>query len=353
MKRTAVMVALLVGFVLVAVSAQKLTAQAQVPYWAYGFLKPAAPGEAAPPCRDATPVSCNRLVPPAADDGVLRRVPGSNASFTLRQIGFGYGPADWFSEDHPSAPEIVTRGREKDGVRACALCHYHNGKGKMENAGVAGLPVNYFMQAMAAFASGARKSADPRKHNTHEMIAIAKALTPAETRAAAEYFASITWTPWIKVIETDTVPKFHATPAGIFVPEKGGGTEPLGPRVIEMPENVEQTEVFRNPRSGWVAYVPIGSVARGELLATTGGASVVAGKIAPGPTIACTICHGPELKGIGEVPAIAGRSPSYIVRQLYDMRQGTRKTDLMKAVVANLSNEDLVALAAYAATRVP
>ena len=82
-------------------------------------------------------------------------------------------------------PEIVARGREKDGVRACALCHYHTGMGKMENAGVAGLPVNYFMQAMAAFASGARTSADLRKHNTHEMIAIAKALTPAETSAAA------------------------------------------------------------------------------------------------------------------------------------------------------------------------
>ena len=355
MKRTAVMLvmSLLVGLVLGAVTGQKSAAQPRAPYWAYGFLKPAAPGEAAPPCRDTTPVSCNRLVPPVADDGVLRRVPSSSASFTLRQIGFGYGPADWFPEDHPPTPEIVARGREKDGVRACALCHYHNGKGKMENAGVAGLPVNYFVQAMAVFASGTRKSADPRKHNTYEMIAIAKALTPAETRAAAEYYGSIKWVPWIKVIETDPVPKFHATAAGLFISEKGAGTEPLGQRVIEMPENAEQTEVFRNPRSGFVAYVPVGSVTKGEVLATTGGATVVAGKIMPGPTIACTICHGPDLKGIGDVPALAGRSPSYIVRQLYDMQQGTRKTDLMKSAVANLSNEDMVALAAYAASRVP
>jgi cytochrome c553 len=323
------------------------------PYWAYGFLKPAVPGEAAPPCRDSTPVSCNRPGAPVADDGVQKRVPGSSVSLTLRQIGFGYGPADWFPEDHPSAPEIVARGREQDGVRACALCHYHNGKGKMENAGVAGLPVNYFMQTMAAFASGARKSADPRKHNTHEMIAIAKALTPAETRASAEYFGSIKWTPWIKVIETENVPKFRATPLGLFIAEKGEGTEPLGQRVIEMPENAEQTEVFRNPRFGFLAYVPTGSIAKGQMLATTGGATVVAGKIAPGPTTACTICHGPELKGLGDVPAIAGRSPSYIVRQLYDMQQGTRATDLMKPVVTNLSNDDMVALAAYAASRVP
>ena len=89
------------------------------------------------------------------------------------------------------------------------------------------------------------------------------------------------------------------------------------------------------------------------MLATTGGATVVAGKIMPGPTIPCTVCHGPDLKGIGDVPGIAGRSPSYIVRQLHDMQQGARKTDLMKAGVANLSNEDMVALSAYAASRVP
>jgi cytochrome c553 len=328
-------------------------AASEAPYWAYGFLKPAGPGEAAPPCRDATPVSCNRPVSVIADDGVLKRAPGSSVTLTQRQISFGYGPADWYPEDHPPAPEIVSRGREKDGVRACALCHYHNGKGKMENASVAALPINYFMQTMVAFASGARKSADPRKHNTQEMIAIAKALTPAETRASAEYFASIKWTPWITVIETENVPKFHATPLGLFIREKGEMTEPVGRRVIEMPEDAEQTEVFRNPRSGFVAYVPVGSIAKGEMLATTGGATVVAGKIVPGTTIACTVCHGPDLKGIGDVPAIAGRSPSYLVRQLYDMQQGTRKTDLMKAAVANLSNDDMVALAAYAASRVP
>ena len=123
--------------------------------------------------------------------------------------------------------------------------------------------------------------------------------------------------------------------------------------MIEMPDNTDQTEVFRNPRSGFVAYVPLGSVTKGEVLATTGGATVVAGRIMPGPTIACTICHGPDLKGIGDVPAIAGRSPSYIARQLYDMQQGTRQTDLMKSAVANLSHDDMVALAAYAASRVP
>jgi cytochrome c553 len=58
--------------------------------------------------------------------------------------------------------------------------------------------------------------------------------------------------------------------------------------------------------------------------------------------------------GLGPVPGIAGRSPSYMVRQLYDMQQGVRKgvwSDLMKPVVANLTDADMLAIAAYTASR--
>jgi cytochrome c553 len=56
------------------------------------------------------------------------------------------------------------------------------------------------------------------------------------------------------------------------------------------------------------------------------------------------------------VPALAGRSPSYIVRQLYDMQHGVRNgswSALMQAVVNGLSIEDMVALAAYTASLAP
>lgn len=59
---------------------------------------------------------------------------------------------------------------------------------------------------------------------------------------------------------------------------------------------------------------------------------------------------------MAEVPGIAGRSPSYVVRQLYDIQQGTRKSalaQLMKPVVANLDGDDLVAIAAYVASLAP
>ena len=75
-----------------------------------------------------------------------------------------------------------------------------------------------------------------------------------------------------------------------------------------------------------------------------------------GKTIPCGICHGQTLQGLGEVPAIAGRPPTYIVRQLNDMKTGARSgisTALMKAVVEKLSVEDMVAIAAYVGSRDP
>jgi len=65
-----------------------------------------------------------------------------------------------------------------------------------------------------------------------------------------------------------------------------GGNEPLGRRIVEMPNDVEQFEL-RDTRSQFTAYVPPGSIAKGEVLAKTGGS---------GTTVPCGICHGPDLK---------------------------------------------------------
>jgi cytochrome c553 len=121
--------------------------------------------------------------------------------------------------------------------------------------------------------------------------------------------------------------------------------EVLGQRIIEVPENLEQFE-RRDGRSRWVAYVPPGSVQRGQKLVTSRG----------GKTVSCGICHGPDLKGLGPIPGIAGRSPSYIIRQLYDIRAGVRAgagSALMKPVVENLNMDDMISLAAYAASLSP
>jgi cytochrome c553 len=269
---------------------------------------------------------------------------GSDRRFTMTEIRDGFGPADWFPGDHPSMPEIVARGRRPD-VRACALCHYPNGKGRPENAGISGLPDAYFVQTMADFKNDLRKSADARKANTNIMITIAKAMTDEEVQAAARYFGSMKWTPWVKVVEASAVPRTRIA-GGLFLKLPGSETEPIGNRIIEVPEDTERTEVLRDPRAGFVAYAPPGSLARGAALVNDGG----------GRTIACRHCHGENLNGLGPVPGIAGRSPSYTVRQLYDFKSGVRKgtwADLMKPVVANLAEADMLAIAAYAASRVP
>ena len=325
------------GFLIIALAcvfAASVLAEGPPP-WAYGFNTP--PGTAAPAAAPAP-------APPAADP-TPRHVPGSDKEFVRQQIANQYGPADWFPGDHGPMPDIVAHGRQEAMIAACSLCHYPNGKGRPENAGVSGLPISYFIQTMHDFRDGMRKSADSRKANTNRMISFAKNMTDDEIKAAAEYFGAMKWTPWIKVMETTTVPKTRIQ-GGMFLTLEGGEKEPLGQRIIETPVNAEATEVLRDPHSGFIAYVPVGSLKKGEALVTTGA----------GKTTQCGLCHGPDLKGLGPVPGIAGRSPSYLMRQMFDMQQGVRKgtwTELMKPVVSKLSEEDLLNIVAYAASQKP
>jgi cytochrome c553 len=288
---------------------------------------------------------------PPEDREKVRSLSGSTAQFNIKQISDNYGPADWFPGDHPQMPDVVAHGRKPD-VPACGFCHYPNGKGRPNNAGPAGLPAGYILQQLDDFKDGARKSWDPRKRNTAQMIAIAKGLNDEDKHAAAEYFASMKWTPWVKVVETDTVPKakFVGGGGGLNMPLDGSeaGKEPLGQRIIEVPANPEDTEPLRSPRSGFIAYVPVGSIKRGEELATKGG---------EGKTVACAACHGVGLHGSNSsAPSLAGRSPSYLARQLLDIQHYTRNGpggEVMRPVVEKLSEDDILAITAYVASLTP
>ncbi len=315
----------------VLVSGLAMSAQAaDPPGWAYGF----------PPAGTPAPAPAA----PAPPDTSIKHLPGSTGAFTRAQISDRFGPADWYPGDHPAMPDIVAHGK-KPNVLACSLCHYPNGKGRPENAGVAGLPVDYFIQQMNDFRNGVRKSSEPRKANTNTMINIAKGMSEDEIKAAAEYFGSMKWTPWIKVVETTTVPKTRIA-GGMFLTLEGNEKEPLGQRIIETPDDAEATEVLRDARSGFTAYVPPGSLKKGEALVMTGA----------GKTTKCGVCHGENLTGLGPVPGIAGRSPSYLMRQMTDMQQGARHgvwSELMKPVLSNLTESDLMDIAAYASSRKP
>jgi cytochrome c553 len=327
-----VFAALVAGQTATALPAAKETAAGPPPAWAYGFVLPVTEQAKAPAGQ-----------PAVQDDGSQRHIPGATLSFTLTQVRNGFGPADWFPGDHPPMPGIVAQGRMEAMIQACGLCHYPNGKGRQENAGVAGLPYSYFVQTMADFKNGLRKSSDPRKANTNNMIRFAANMSDDEVKAAAIYFSSMKWTPWIRVVETSRVPKTRVQ-NGMFLKLEGNDTEPLGKRVVEGPEDPELTELYRDPHSGFIAYVPLGSIKMGEALVLRGG----------GKTVACATCHGADLMGLGPVPGIAGKSPSYLVRQLYDMQAGNRHgewTALMKPVVEKLTSDDMIAIAAYTSSR--
>ena len=325
----------------------------QEPLWAYGFDKPPAPGEKALP---QNPPNRNLRPNENPDEQTRpRQLEGSSAVFSLVDIRDGQNVIDWFPHDHPPMPYVVAHGPVRLGAatRGCGSCHLPNGKGRPENAGIAGLPVAYFMRQIQDFRSGRRHTADPRKPNTNTMIELAKALTDDELKEAAEYFGSMKWTPWIRVVETDLVPKTRIA-GNLFLPIEQARTEPIAGRIIEMPENEEQAETYRNPHSGFIAYVPTGSLKKGKDLVTTGGARIVGNEFIRGKTTPCITCHGPDLMGVADIPPIAGRSPSYMVRQMWDMQQGTRISEpakLMKLVLDNLTQEDLVAIAAYVSSQ--
>ncbi len=278
--------------------------------------------------------------PEPLDNLVLKQVPGSTKAYTQAQIDDPFNPPDWFPDEHPPLPPIVALGN-KPGVRACAQCHLPSGAGHPESSSLAGLPVPYLLRQMAAFKNGDRKGV-----RATTMIAIAQAISDADALAAGEYFTSLKPGVFTKVIETDTVPKSYVGAGGMRFAEPGGETEPIGNRIIVLPQD-ETRAKSRDPHSGFIDYVPAGSIAKGEALVKTGGG---------GKTVPCVMCHGQTLKGLGDWPSIAGRPPTYIVRQLHDMQSGARSGDtmtLMKGVVERLTMDDMIAIAAYVGSREP
>jgi cytochrome c553 len=278
------------------------------------------------------------------DPNEVVSVPGSSLSMRRSDININNGPPDWHPDGHPTMPEVVARGGG-EGVVACAYCHLPNGQGKPENAGLAGQPVGYIIQQMADYRNGLRRTSEPRMGPPAFMMRIGAATTENEAQVAAEYFASIDFRPWIRVVETDIVPETRFA-GWIHQVVEGGGMEPIGVRVVEVPEDLRRTEL-RDDAASFIAYVPRGAVQRGADLVNTGGS---------GRTIACTICHGPDLRGMGPVPALAGRSPSYMARQLYDLQQGNRDgawSDLMDEAVRSLTIGDIVDIVAYTASLEP
>jgi cytochrome c553 len=275
---------------------------------------------------------------PPEDNNKVKHVPGSTRSYTQGQIDDTYNPPDWFPDEHAPFPHVVAKGEGK-ATPGCASCHLASGSGHPESADLNGLTADYLLTQIHDFRQGLRT--DPR----HRMSEIAKGMTEEDAKEAAAYFASMPVQKWIRVVETDMVPETYMNDGRRRYVRPGGKMEPIGSRIIEVPEDPERV-TCRDPHAGFVAYAPPGAIAKGKELATTGG----------GKTTACIVCHGPNLTGLGPVPRIAGHSPNYIVRQLAGFRVGARNSELdqlMKGVVTNLTQDDIVSLAAYVSSLGP
>jgi cytochrome c553 len=295
------------------------------------------------PARWAYPENNPNYKPPI-DDGNVVSVPNSTAGYTWTQLRNRFIAPIWHPADHPPLPDVVANGRKPD-VFACGFCHRADGPGGPENADLAGLPKSYIIRQMADYKRGARGTSVPGRLPPSLMIGLSKSITDAEVETVAAYFSALQPRKRIKVVESDTAPKSYI--AGLlWAAVEGSEREPLDQRILELPDDLQVFE-SRDPRSTFTAYVPVGSLAKGEALVTKGG---------PGKTVACAPCHGADLKGLGPLPSIAGRSPSYMFRQLYDFGHGARTGEwspLMAQVVSNLDQEDMLAIVAYLASLDP
>jgi cytochrome c553 len=276
-------------------------------------------------------------------DAVIK-VPGSKLELTGARFNSLADNPDWFPDDHPAMPEVVVKSRSADAM-ACADCHLPNGLGHLGTAVLAGLPAPYLAAQLNAFRDDLRQSAELRLHHTRKMIAVAKSLAADDVIVAADYFSRLPTRPWVRVVEADSVPRTNIDPDNWLNRAPGGGLEPIGQRIVELAEN-EYSMSISDPSSGILAYVPNGSIRRGDMLVRTGTPQ----------RPACTTCHGPDLRGVGAVPRLAGQMPSYLARQLWDIKSGSRHGDSvapMRQVVRTMTPSQIVAVSAYLASLQP
>ena len=299
--------------------------------------QPAAP--AGPPPREpqwAFQV-INGAVP--AEEPGPKSLPGSTKSYTPAQIDDLSNPPDWYPDEHAPAPSIVQKAR--GAVLACGACHLMSGEGHPESAGVTGFSADYVIRQMADFKSGVRK-------DSARMNAIAKDMTDDEIRQAAEWFAGLKPKAWTKVTEAANVPKTFVGQGRMRFVQPGGMMEPIGNRIITVPEDQTRARLRDpHPGAGFIAYAPPGSIAKGKALVETGGG---------GKTVACSICHGDNLKGLGNVPRLAGLHPIYIARQLHLFKDASRNggdAQLMKKPVSKLTDDDILVMSAYLGSLAP
>ena len=281
----------------------------------------------------AFPIAAFAAAAPGPDWAFMTPDPNAPAP---AQAGGGGGAAP---QAQPGVPMIVVAGKGQD-VRPCNTCHTPSGNGQPESANIRGLNAAYFQRQMADFKSGARGG--PR---SGAMKGFANGLSDDEIKEIATYYAGLKPMQWTKIQEASDAPKTIVGRNSARTKVEGSDTEAVGNRIVEFADNPAAVRQQAGP--AFVAYVPQGSLSAGQALVTTGGG---------GKTTACTTCHGDKLQGKDDVPALAGRSPVYIARQLYSFKNDVRKgpqADIMKGVASKLTDNDVIAISSYVSNMNP
>src|SRR5690348_2697663 len=267
------------------------------------------------------------------------RVSDSRRTFRYKDLfGADSGATDWFPDSHPPLPTIIAHGT-MPGAESCGGCHTVNGEGVPATAALAGLSRAYMLEQIDAFRRGLRGAHEPESATF--MAKEVKLVGNHDIAQAMDYFARLTFKPNVRVVETAWVPRTHWS---YYVREAdaGGHREPIGQRIIEMPVHPADYEHY-DTHAGFIAYVPPGSIRRGARLANTGSGSV----------LACASCHGDRLQGLGTAPPLAGRSPTYIARELLLFASGQRDSPNaapMRHEAEQLTLKEAISAAAYAAS---
>jgi cytochrome c553 len=292
------------------------------------------------------PIDPNSLIknaPPVKhDDQELLEIPDSTEKFTAARINDPFNPPDWRPASHGPMPDIVSKGR-KPVVMACAFCHTPSGQGRPENSSLAGLPEAYIKEQLLDYRSGKRKAIGPGQYlPVQNMIKIAKAMTDQEIDDSAKYFSQQKLRRRVYVIESLRIPRAERA---AWIWEEVGGTEDLEDRMLEVTQDLARHE-RRDDRLEYLAYVPPGAINRGKRLVLGG----------EGKTVACTQCHLTNLKGNNLIPPIAGRSPTYLLRQMLAFRNGVRSNEAsvqMNPVVEKLTLDEMIDIVAYVSSLYP
>jgi cytochrome c553 len=221
-----------------------------------------------------------------------------------------------------------------------------NGQGVVGVPDLAGLPATYLFGEIKAFREGSRTSSQSGRLATSVMIRVAKSWPDADLRAAVAYYASLPRRTPIHSVETETAPSMRVERFGwTYVDAKHPQRQALKGAVAEAPESLARVFMY-DPSDRQLVYVAKSTLMRGQSLVATGG----------GGGQPCSGCHGVNLHGGPLAPPLAGRDPSYLARQLWDIRSGARSgasAGLMRGPAEGLSARDVTAVAAYLASLKP